>query len=237
MFTSLRACLVTILAIALAAPVMADETKQPEKKAVKKAEEKTKNEADKKAPAKAKGEADKHGKQPDKKAPKKEKKQGEAKTAKAEKKPAAKAEKKTVAKGEKKPAAKGEKGQKKVPAGIVGPFQMPKGIKLSPDQEAQLASVQQKYLDKLRSVQQVAKLSKDQAAKRKEALKNAQAKGHKGKSAQALADDAIGLSSEQRAAREKLAVLRKEIETAKRSILTEEQKASLRGKKKATKAS
>lgn len=215
MFISLRACLVTLLAIALAAPVFADETKQPEKKAAKKTEVKTKKEAEKKSEAKTRKEAKPEGEE---KVEKKDKPKGDAKTAK----------------GEKKPAAKGEKGQKKPPAGIVGPFQMPKGVKLSPDQEAQLAGLQQKYLDKLRSVQQAAKLSKDQAAKRKEALANAQAKGHKGKSAQALADDAIGLSSDQRAAREKLAALRKEIETAKRSILTDEQKADLPGKKRAS---
>ncbi len=113
---------------------------------------------------------------------------------------------------------------------------MPKGIKLSPDQAAQLASLQEKYGAKLKSAQQAAKLSKDQATQRKAALAKAQADGHKGKKAQALADEAIGLTAEQREARETVAAVRKEIETAKRSILTDEQKASLPGKKNPKKA-
>jgi glucose/arabinose dehydrogenase len=156
------------------------------------------------------------------------------------KKAAAQAEKEPGKKKEKKPAAKGEKakqGEKKPKSNnVAGPFQMPKGIKLSPDQSARLASVQEKYSAKLKSAQQAAKLTKDQAAKRKSALAKAQADGHKGKKAQALADDAIGLSAEQRKAREDLAAVRKEIEKAKRSILTDEQKASLPGKKNPKKA-
>ncbi len=148
----------------------------------------------------------------------------------AEKKAAKKAEKKA----EKKPAAKGEQGAKKDRANPA--FQAPKGIELSKEQQAKVAGLKNEYAAKLKEAAAGAKLTKDQAAARKEALAKAKADGLKGKKMREAADAAVTFTADQQQARETLASLRKEIQASIRSMLTAEQKAKLPGKKKANKA-
>ncbi|MEX2187440.1 MAG: hypothetical protein WD875_11620 [Pirellulales bacterium] len=137
-------------------------------------------------------------------------------------------------KAEKQAAAKGEQGAKKGPANAA--FQAPKGIELSEEQQAEVGKLKKQYAAKLKEAVAGAKLTKEQAASRKEALAKAKAEGLKGKKLQYAADSAVTFTEEQQKARNALASLRKEIQASIRSLLTEEQKAKLPGKKKAKKA-
>lgn len=164
---------------------------------------------------------------PQKKADKKVEKKIDKKVEKqpGEKKAAKKvAEKKA---GEKKPA------KAKPDAGLVQAaklFQPPRGVKLNDDQHVQLKSLKQKYASQLKDAFASAKLTKDQAAARKEAMTKAKADGLKGKQLQQAADAAAKLTDEQRKARDTIAAIRKEVQTSIRSMLTDDQKAALPGK-------
>jgi hypothetical protein len=211
MFKSLRTMCVCLLSLAVVLPAFADEEKQPPKKTEKKVEKKVEKKADKQV---EKNEAAK----------------------KAEQQPAEKAAAKKQT--EDKKAAK-KPAKDKLAAGLAQAakyFQPPQGVKLNEDQIAQLRSLKQKYASQLKDALATAKLKKEQATARKEAMVKGKADGLKGKQLQQAADAAAKLTDKQQQAKQTLASIRKEVRTSIRGMLTEEQKAKLPGKKQAKKA-
>ncbi len=109
---------------------------------------------------------------------------------------------------------------------------LPKKITLSDEQKSQLSEIKTKYASKLKDAVAKVGLTKEQKQARAAAIKEAKAAGKKGKEVRVAANAAVKLTDDQKQARGEVVTLRKEIQTAIRGILTDEQRALLKGGKK-----
>ena len=127
-----------------------------------------------------------------------------------------------------------EKKQKK-PAAAV---RVPKGIELTDDQKAKVKALNTEFAPKLVACRKEAAgvITADQKKARAEAMKAAKAAGKKGKEIREAAEAAVKVTEDQKQklaeCKKAMGALQKEIRGQLAAILTDEQKAKLKGGKK-----
>jgi hypothetical protein len=131
------------------------------------------------------------------------------------------------------PAVAADK-KKKTPVAIKAP----KSIELTADQKTKLDALNKEFGPKLAECKAKANsiVTKDQKKARVEAVKKAKADGKKGKELRAAADAALAITADQKAqqaeVKKAMGTLQKQIKTQFVALLTDEQKAKLKGGKK-----
>ena len=132
------------------------------------------------------------------------------------------------------PAVAADKKKKKAPTAV----RVPKTVELTADEKTKLDALNKEFGPKLAELRkkQASIITADQKKARAEALKKAKADGKKGKELQAAANAALALTDDQKKqqAETKKAAgsLNKEIRGKFAALLTDEQKAKLKGGKK-----
>jgi hypothetical protein len=127
-----------------------------------------------------------------------------------------------------------KKKKKKAPAAV----RVPKTIELTADQKTKLDALNKEYGPKLAELRAKAAsvITKDQKKARAEATKKAKADGKKGKELRAAVTAAVAITADQKAqqaeSKKAMGALNKEIRTKFAALLTDEQKAKLKGGKK-----
>ena len=128
------------------------------------------------------------------------------------------------------------KAKKKKPAAVA--INVPKSVKLNEDQRAKLAALNKELGPKLAACRKEAAgiITADQKKARAAAIKEAKAAGKKGKEIREAAEAAANLSEDQKTkqadCKKAMGALQKQIKTQFAALLTDEQKAKLKGGKK-----
>ena len=131
------------------------------------------------------------------------------------------------------PAVAADK-KKKTPVAI----KVPKSIELTADQKTKLDALNKEFGPKLAECRKKAAsiITADQKKARAEATKKAKADGKKGKELRAAANAAVAITADQKTqqaeCKKAMGALNKEIRTQFAALLTDEQKAKLKGGKK-----
>ena len=129
-----------------------------------------------------------------------------------------------------------DNGKKKKP--VPAAVRVPKGIELNEDQRAKVEALNKEFGPKLAACRKEAAgvISADQKKARSEAMKAAKAAGKKGKEMRAAAEAASKVTEDQKQqlarCKKDMGALQKEIRSQLAGILTDEQKAKLKGGKK-----
>ncbi len=132
------------------------------------------------------------------------------------------------------PAVAADKKKKKAPTAV----KVPKGIELTADQKTKVDDLNKEFGPKLSECRKKAAsiITADQKKARAEATKKAKADGKKGKELRAAANAAFAITAGQKAQQvevgKAMKALNKEIRTKFAALLTDEQKAKLKGGKK-----
>ena len=132
------------------------------------------------------------------------------------------------------PAMAADKKKKKAPTAV----RVPKGIELTADQKTKVEALNKEFGPKLAECRKKAAsiITADQKKARAGAVKKAKADGKKGKEVQAAANAAVAITDDQKAqqteCKKAMGALNKEIRTQFAALLTDEQKAKLKGGKK-----
>jgi hypothetical protein len=132
------------------------------------------------------------------------------------------------------PAMAADKKEKKAPTAV----KVPKGIELTADQQTKLDALNKEFGPKLVECRKKAAsiITADQKKARTEAMKKAKADGKKGKDLREAANAALAITADQKAkqaeTKKAMGALNKEIRTQFAALLTDEQKAKLKGGKK-----
>ena len=132
------------------------------------------------------------------------------------------------------PVMAADKKKKKAPTAV----KVPKGIELTADQKTKVDALNKEFGPKLAECRKKAAgiITADQKKARTEAVKKAKADGKKGKEVQAVANAAVAITDDQKAqqaeTKKAMGALNKEIRTQFAALLTDEQKAKLKGGKK-----
>jgi hypothetical protein len=131
------------------------------------------------------------------------------------------------------PAVAADK-KKKAPIAV----KVPKGIELNADQKTKLDALNKEFGPKLAECRKKAAsiITADQKKARAEATKKAKADGKKGKELRAAANTAVAITADQKAqqteCKKAMGALNKEVRTQFAALLTDEQKAKIKGGKK-----
>ena len=131
------------------------------------------------------------------------------------------------------PAVAADK-KKKTPVAI----KVPKSIELTADQKTKLDALNKEFGPKLAECRKKAAsiITADQKKARAEAVKKAKADGKEGKELKAAANAALAITADQKTqqseCKKAMGALNKEIKTQFVALLTDEQKAKLKGGKK-----
>ena len=132
------------------------------------------------------------------------------------------------------PAVAADKKKKKAPTAV----KVPKGIELTADQKTKVDDLNKEFGPKLVECRKKAAgiITADQKKARAEATKKAKADGKKGKELRAAANAAFAITAGQKKQQvevgKAMKALNKEIRTKFAALLTDEQKAKLKGGKK-----
>jgi Spy/CpxP family protein refolding chaperone len=132
------------------------------------------------------------------------------------------------------PAVAADKKKKKVPNVV----RVPKGIELTADQKTKIEALNKEFGPKLAECKAKANsiITADQKKARTEAMKKAKADGKKGKELRAAVTAAVAITADQKAkqaeSKKAMGALNKEIRTQFAALLTDEQKAKIKGGKK-----
>ena len=132
------------------------------------------------------------------------------------------------------PAVAADKKKKKAPAAV----KVPKTIALTADQKTKLDALNKEFGPKLAELRkkQASIITADQKKARAEANKKAKADGKKGKELRAAVNAALAITADQKTkqaeTKKAMAALNKQIKTQFAALLTDEQKAKLKGGKK-----
>jgi len=132
------------------------------------------------------------------------------------------------------PVMAADKKKKKAPTAV----KVPMGIELTADQKTKLDALNKEFGPKLAECRKKAAgiITADQKKARAEAVKKAKADGKKGKEVQAAANTALAITADQKTqqaeCKKAMQALNKEIKTQFAALLTDEQKAKLKGGKK-----
>ena len=132
------------------------------------------------------------------------------------------------------PVMAADKKKKKAPTAV----KVPKGIELTADQKTKVDALNKEFGPKLAECRKKAAsiITADQKKARTEAVKKAKADGKKGKEVQAAANAAVAITADQKTqqteCKKAMGALNKEIRTQFAALLTDEQKAKLKGAKK-----
>ena len=132
------------------------------------------------------------------------------------------------------PAVAADKKKKKAPTAV----KVPKGIELTADQKTKVDDLNKEFGPKLSECRKKAAsiITADQKKARAEATKKAKADGKKGKELRAAANAAFAITAGQKKQQvevgKAMKALNKEIRTKFAALLTDEQKAKLKGDKK-----
>jgi hypothetical protein len=131
------------------------------------------------------------------------------------------------------PAVAADK-KKKTPVAI----KVPKSIELTADQKTKLDALNKEFGPKLAECRKKAAsiITADQKKARAEATKKAKADGKKGKELRAAANAAVAITADQKTqqaeCKKAMGALNKEVRTQFAALLTDEQKAKIKGGKK-----
>ena len=131
------------------------------------------------------------------------------------------------------PAVAADK-KKKTPVAI----KVPKSIELTAEQKTKLDALNKEFGPKLAECRkkQAGIITADQKKARAEAMKKAKADGKKGKELRAAVNAALAITADQKTkqaeTKKAMAALNKQIKTQLAALLTDEQKAKLKGGKK-----
>ena len=131
------------------------------------------------------------------------------------------------------PAVAADK-KKKTPVAI----KVPKSIELTAEQKTKLDALNKEFGPKLAECRkkQAGIITADQKKARAEAMKKAKADGKKGKELRAAVNAALAITADQKTkqaeTKKAMAALNKQIKTQFAALLTDEQKAKLKGGKK-----
>ena len=131
------------------------------------------------------------------------------------------------------PAVAADK-KKKTPVAI----KVPKSIELTAEQKTKLDTLNKEFGPKLAECRkkQASIITADQKKARAEAMKKAKADGKKGKELRAAVNAALAITADQKTkqaeTKKAMAALNKQIKTQFAALLTDEQKAKLKGGKK-----
>ena len=131
------------------------------------------------------------------------------------------------------PAVAADK-KKKTPVAI----KVPKSIELTAEQKTKLDALNKEFGPKLAECRkkQASIITADQKKARAEAMKKAKADGKKGKELRAAVNAALAITADQKTkqaeTKKAMAALNKQIKTQLAALLTDEQKAKLKGGKK-----
>lgn len=131
------------------------------------------------------------------------------------------------------PAVAADK-KKKAPIAV----KVPKGIELTADQKTKLDALNKEFGPKLAECRKKAAsiITADQKKARAEATKKAKSDGKKGKELRAAANTAVAITADQKAqqteCKKAMGALNKEVRTQFAALLTDEQKAKIKGGKK-----
>ena len=131
------------------------------------------------------------------------------------------------------PAVAADK-KKKTPVAV----KVPKSIELSADQKAKVGALNKEFGPKLAECKKKANsiITADQKKARAEAMKKAKADGKKGKELRAAVNAAVAITADQKAqqaeCKKATSALQKQIRTQFAALLTDEQKAKIKGGKK-----
>jgi hypothetical protein len=132
------------------------------------------------------------------------------------------------------PVMAADKKKKKAPTAV----KVPMGIELTADQKTKVDALNKEFGPKLAECRKKAAgiITADQKKARAEAVKKAKADGKKGKEVQAAANAALAITADQKTqqaeCKKAMGALNKEIKTQFAALLTDEQKAKLKGGKK-----
>ena len=132
------------------------------------------------------------------------------------------------------PVIAADKKKKKAPTAV----KVPMGIELTADQKTKLDALNKEFGPKLAECRKKAAgiITADQKKARAEAVKKAKADGKKGKEVQAAANAALAITADQKnqqaECKKSMQALNKEIKTQFAALLTDDQKAKLKGGKK-----
>ena len=132
------------------------------------------------------------------------------------------------------PAVAADKKKKKAPTAV----KVPKSIELTADQKTKLDALNNEFGPKLAECKKKANsiITADQKKARAEAMKKAKADGKKGKELKAAVNAVFALTADQKAqqaeCKKAIGALNKEIKTKFVALLTDEQKAKIKGGKK-----
>ncbi|MDP6905586.1 MAG: hypothetical protein QF406_14195 [Verrucomicrobiota bacterium] len=132
------------------------------------------------------------------------------------------------------PVMAADKKKKKAPTAV----KVPMGIELTADQKTKLDALNKEFGPKLAECRKKAAgiITADQKKARAEAVKKAKADGKKGKEVQAAANAALAITADQKTqqaeCKKAMQALNKEIKTQFAALLTDDQKAKLKGGKK-----
>jgi len=132
------------------------------------------------------------------------------------------------------PAVAADKKKKKAPTAV----KVPKTVELTADQKTKLDALNKEFGPKLAELRkkQASIITADQKKARAEATKKAKADGKKGKELRNVVNAAFAITADQKAqqaeTKKAMGALQKEIKTQFAALLTDEQKAKLKGGKK-----
>ena len=132
------------------------------------------------------------------------------------------------------PAVAADKKKKKAPTAV----KVPKSIELTADQKTKLDALNKEFGPKLAECRKKAAsiITADQKKARTEAMKKAKADGKKGKELRAAVNAAVAITADQKAqqaeCKKAMGALNKEVRTQFAALLTDEQKAKIKGGKK-----
>ena len=132
------------------------------------------------------------------------------------------------------PAVAADKKKKKAPTAI----KVPESIELTADQKTKVDALNKEFGPKLAECRKKAAsiITADQKKAKADAMKKAKADGKKGKELRAAVNAALAITADQKTkqaeTKKAMAALNKEIKTQFAALLTDEQKAKLKGGKK-----
>ena len=132
------------------------------------------------------------------------------------------------------PVVAADKKKKKAPAAV----KVPKGIELTADQKTKVEALNKEFGPKLAECKAKANsiITADQKKAKADAMKKAKADGKKGKELRDVVNAAFAITADQKAqqaeTKKAMGALQKEIRTQFAALLTDEQKAKIKGGKK-----
>ena len=132
------------------------------------------------------------------------------------------------------PAVAADKKKKKAPTAV----KVPKSIELTADQKTKLDALNKEFGPKLAECKAKANsiITADQKKAKAEAMKKAKADGKKGKELRDAVNAAVAITADQKAqqaeCKKATSALQKQIRTQFAALLTDEQKAKIKGGKK-----